>query len=100
MGHEGYLTGEYRRYTERELGEYYNKGEHILLITPPESMIKIAGEVKSGMERNRELLEDVILENKQLKARLGKVEEELEIQDLVKKLSAELFELKPRIDKS
>ena len=77
MGHEGYLTGEYRRYTERELGVYYNKGEHILLITPPESMIKIAGEVKSGLERNRELLEDVILENKQLKGRLGKVEEEL-----------------------
>ncbi|GBE55150.1 MAG TPA: hypothetical protein ENH28_06225 [Euryarchaeota archaeon] len=27
MGHEGYLTGD-RRYSEKELGEYYSKGEH------------------------------------------------------------------------
>ncbi len=39
MGHEGYLTGD-RRYSEKELGEYYSKGEHnFLLITPPESMV-------------------------------------------------------------
>ncbi|MDY6966616.1 MAG: site-specific integrase [Halobacteriota archaeon] len=32
MGHEGYLTQAYRRYTQKQLGEYYLKGEHHLTI--------------------------------------------------------------------
>ena len=97
MGHEGYLTGEYRRYTEEELGEYYLKGEHILFITPPESMVKIASEVKHGLERNRELVEDLVIENNQLKGRLEKVEEELKALDQVKNLSGEIQELRETI---
>ncbi len=98
MGHEGYLTGEYRRYTEKELGEYYTKGEHILFITPPESMVKIASEVKHGLEKNRELVENLIIENRDLMDRLGKVEEELKTLDQVKTLTAEVQELKATIE--
>ncbi|MDY6932444.1 MAG: site-specific integrase [Halobacteriota archaeon] len=32
MGHEGYLTDAYRRYTQKQLGEYYLKGEHHLTV--------------------------------------------------------------------
>ena len=32
MGHEGYLTNAYRRYTKKQMGEYYLKGEHHLTI--------------------------------------------------------------------
>ena len=74
MGHSGYLTGEYRRYTVEELAAFYQKGEHVLLITPPDSMIEIASEVKHGLERNRELLEDVFVENKDLKKRISSLE--------------------------
>ena len=28
MGHEGYLTEAYRRYTRKQMGEYYLKAEH------------------------------------------------------------------------
>ena len=97
MGHEGYLTGEYRRYTEEELSKYYSKGEHILFITPPENMIKIASEVKLGLERNGELVENLIIENRALKDRLGKVEEELKTLDQVKDISAEIQRIKATI---
>ena len=30
MGHEGYLTDAYRRYTNKQMGEYYLKYEHLL----------------------------------------------------------------------
>ncbi|MHA1138418.1 MAG: tyrosine-type recombinase/integrase [Candidatus Thorarchaeota archaeon] len=33
MGHEGYETQSYRRYTTEELGEFYLKGQHVLLIS-------------------------------------------------------------------
>jgi integrase len=32
MGHEGYLTDAYRRYTRKQMGEYYLKGEHYVTI--------------------------------------------------------------------
>ena len=32
MGHEGYLTNAYRRYTLEQLGEYYRKAEHHITI--------------------------------------------------------------------
>ena len=31
-GHEGYLNGSYKRYTEQELAEYYKKGVKNLLV--------------------------------------------------------------------
>jgi len=33
MGHEGYLTEAYRRYPKKQMGEYYLKAEHHIMIT-------------------------------------------------------------------
>jgi len=33
MGHEGYLTDAYRRYSTKQMGEYYLKGEHQITVT-------------------------------------------------------------------
>lgn len=33
MGHEGYLTDAYRRYTRKQMGEYYLKAEHHVTVT-------------------------------------------------------------------
>jgi len=96
MGHEGYLTGAYRKYTERELAEFYAKGEHVLLITPPESLVKAAHEVKQGLEKNRELVESLIIENKQLRERVKKLEEEMRVLAEVKSLIARLMLLEER----
>jgi len=85
MGHSGYLTT-YRRHTEQELADYYSKGEHTLLITPPKSLVEATNEVKEGLERNRELLEQYVLENQELKkknkaleGRMEKQEKEIEV---------------------
>ena len=32
MGHEGYLTEVYRRYSFEDLGKFYQQGEHALII--------------------------------------------------------------------
>lgn len=77
MGHSGYLTT-YRRHTEQELADYYSKGEHTLLITPPKSLVEATNEVKEGLERNRELLEQYVLENQELRKKNQGLEERLE----------------------
>lgn len=74
MGHEGYLSQSYRKYTVEELREYYKKGEHVLLITPPEDVVKVAFEVREDLNKNRKLLEDLIIENKDLKEKIAKLE--------------------------
>jgi len=43
MGHEGYLTEVYRRYTERQMTEYYLKGEHLLTISQSQSIEERGG---------------------------------------------------------
>ena len=80
MGHEGYLTeSSYRRYTERELREWYKKGGHLLLITPPKEFLELGTEIKEDLERNRKLLEHYILENKELREKVEKLEEEIKV---------------------
>ncbi|NOZ82567.1 MAG: site-specific integrase [Euryarchaeota archaeon] len=79
MGHEGYLTGAYRRYTVEELAEYYAKAEHVLHIMPPENLVRAAHEVKRGLERNRALVEELVLENRELHRRLRALEEEVRL---------------------
>lgn len=66
MGHEGYLTEVYRRYTERQMAEYYLKGEHLLTISQSQSIEEIKREVKAEFA---EVIEQLALENKKLKDR-------------------------------
>ena len=48
MGHEGYLTEAYRRYTIKQLGEYYLKGEHHLTIFE-------SGDLREIKEKQRDM---------------------------------------------
>lgn len=47
-------------------------------------MVKLASEIKHGLERNRKLVEYLIAENKQLRGRLGKLEVEMGIMKMLK----------------
>jgi hypothetical protein len=38
-GHDGYLTGAYRRYTVEELAEFYKQNEHVLAVFSDESRV-------------------------------------------------------------
>lgn len=75
MGHEGYLTDAYRRYTKTQMSEIYLKYEYLLNITMPKDIQKIQSEFKEDLDNNRKLLEDIFIENRELKNRLTAMEE-------------------------
>ena len=76
MGHEGYLTEVYRRYSLEDLAKFYKQGEHTLLIFAEAGEVsKLRAEIE---ERNRQLqalVNGLIAENMELKNRLKILEE-------------------------
>lgn len=65
MGHAGYHTGAYRRYTEQELARAYKKGEYVLYLSTDraefEEMRERVREVEAKQDRIDELAEEVAL---------------------------------------
>lgn len=78
MGHEGYLTDAYRRYTKKQMAEHYQKAEHLITISMPKGIQEIESEFRKELDKNRKLTEDLILENREMKQRLDKIEKRLE----------------------
>jgi len=89
MGHEGYLTEVYRRYTIENLREFYLKGESALLVfTDAAEVTKLRQEVeehahkiqKEVDERNRSLqslVNGLTSENLELKRRVSSMEDRM-----------------------
>lgn len=79
MGHEGYLTEVYRRYSLEDLAKYYKQGEHTLLVfTQAEEISKLKFEIE---ERNRQLqtlINGLATENMTLKAQIQNLNTKLE----------------------
>ena len=65
MGHAGYQTDAYRRYTEDELARWYKKGEYVLYLSADraefEQMRERVREVEMKQDRIDELAEEVAL---------------------------------------
>jgi hypothetical protein len=76
-GHNGYLTGSYRRYTKKQLAEEYLKGEHLLTIQAPKELQEIESEFRAKIQTHSEIIENVVKENILLKQQLAKRDEEL-----------------------
>jgi len=109
MGHEGYLTEVYRRYSLEDLAKFYKQGEHTLLVfADNEGVAKLRAEVE---ERNRQLqtlINGLVAENMELKAKLSSFEkqmlemqktiEELQQRDIVKMLT-EFYQKYPKFQK-
>jgi integrase len=76
MGHEGYLTEAYRRYSMDELMQFYHDGEHALCIFGGGSVVegRIEQLVRDGV---KDMIVDLELENQQLKRRLDKQDQKL-----------------------
>jgi integrase len=88
MGHEGYLTEVYRRYSLEDLAKFYKQGEHTLLVfADNEGVAKLRAEVE---ERNRQLqtlINGLVSENMELKAKLSSFEKQmLEMQKTIEEL--------------
>jgi integrase len=110
LGHSGYLTSEYRHYSEAQLKEEYKRGESVLTILSSgdvgevrDQLLKTQvtlSETQNGQKRASEALSTVVIENQSLRERLEKMEIQIktqseQIQDLheivgyVKKLVSE-----------
>jgi len=88
MGHEGYLTEVYRRYSHEDLARFYLQGEPaITVFAEAEEVAKLRVEVE---ERNRQLqalVNGLTAENLELKQRIARAEEKLaELERLIRKL--------------
>ena len=103
MGHGGYLTEVYRRYTVEDLAKFYLQGESALLVfTEAEQVTKLRQEVE---ERNKNLNSLIITltsknerletENLEIKSKVDKMElENTELNGRVRKLEADRDEIK------
>jgi integrase len=91
MGHEGYLTEAYRRYTINQMAEYYKKAEHLVTIQIPREIAEIGSEFRQELDKNRKLIEDLIIENREFRRKNAELEERLKkVEDEIK-MANELF---------
>jgi integrase len=77
-GHNGYLTGSYRRYTKKQLAEEYRKGEHLLTIQAPKELQEIESEFKAKMQTHSEIIENIVKKNIRLEQDIAKIKEDQE----------------------
>jgi len=95
MGHEGYLTEVYRRYSMEQLAKFYLQGESALLIfAEAEEVSKLRVEVEEKNKQLQTLVNGLTAENLEFKSRMSKMETEHS------RLETENVDLKSRIDKT
>jgi integrase len=77
MGHEGYLTEVYRKYSVEDLAKFYLQGEPTLMIfTDAEEVGRLRVEVEERNKQLQTLANGLATENMELKSRMAKVEVE------------------------
>jgi hypothetical protein len=97
MGHEGYLTEVYRRYSTEDLAKFYKQGEGALTIfTNAEEVSKLRVEVDEKNRQMQTIINGVVSENMALKAELkGLAESNEKLEDEVTNLQKEIKYIKP-----
>ncbi len=94
MGHEGYLTEVYRRYTLDDLRKFYLKGESALSVfTETQEVTKLRKEIKEENEQLKSLFFKISAENELLKKRVKDLERSIE--EKVRSINEKLAKLKP-----
>lgn len=90
MGHEGYLTEVYRRYTFEDLAKFYKQGEHTLLIFTTEETKKL----REDQAKLQSLVNGLTAENLELKAKVNGLEREMaELKSSVSEMAITLKEM-------
>ncbi len=91
LGHEGYLTDAYRRYSRQQLADAYLAAEHHVTILVPAEYKALKGQVTDRLAAHSEILEGMVLENVQLKGRVQDLERQnatiLEAAEVLKEIS-------------
>ncbi|NIM44541.1 MAG: tyrosine-type recombinase/integrase [Nitrososphaeria archaeon] len=88
MGHEGYLTEIYKRYSDEDLAKFYKQGESSLLIfTETGEISKIKQEIDERNKQLQTLVNGLTAENVTLKARIEIIQRQiLEANERIEKL--------------
>ena len=99
MGHEGYLTEVYGKYTVEDLAKFYLKGEPALLVfTDTEKVVELHKAIEEKNIQLQVLVNSLASENQSMKDKFSKVENEnAELSNRVKQLESkdnEIDELK------
>jgi tetrahydromethanopterin S-methyltransferase subunit G len=74
MGHEGYLTEAYRRYSQEDLAEFYKKGEHILAVfSNAQDLAKVRKELEESNRALTNVMEGMVLEVQEMKQQMDRI---------------------------
>jgi integrase len=76
IGHEGYLSDAYRRYSRQQLAEHYLAAEEHVLILVPQEYRELKGSLHKRQEAQAMMFEDLALRNKALEGRVTSLEAE------------------------
>jgi integrase len=98
MGHEGYLTEVYRRYSVEDLAAYYKQGEHTLTVFG----LTEANKFKELEEANKAFqtqLAKMVNENEALKAQINDLKNRLEKVEALAKEQIDLYETMEKLIK-
>jgi integrase len=76
IGHEGYLTDAYRRYSRQQLAEHYLAAEEHILILVPQEFRELKGSLQKRQEAQAMMVEDLALRNRNLESRVASLEAE------------------------
>ena len=79
MGHSGYLTEVYRRYSTEDLAKEYEKGEHVLSVFTDRAKIgELEKKVNDQKDYTNDLIQGLVRENMELKQRMEDYEQGVE----------------------
>lgn len=87
MGHEGYLTEAYRRYSKAQMAKYYLKNEHYVTIAENQSVEEIKKEITTEMN---EAIKRLVVENQSLQAKNKELEDKFTRLEKVVKVVAKV----------
>ena len=82
MGHEGYLTEAYRRYTVKQMAEFYSRAEHYVTINTGGDIQELKTELldtKASVEGYRSTITHQTDQTRELLEKLVKLQEEVDI---------------------
>ncbi|MFA5346789.1 MAG: site-specific integrase [Methanoregula sp.] len=74
MGHSGYLSDAYRRYTKAQVLEFYRKGEPYVTIAMPEGLRDFQSKYDEKITAHSEMMETIVRKNMQLETRVNDLE--------------------------
>lgn len=96
MGHEGYLTEVYRRYSLEDLKKFYLKGESALLVfTEAQEVTKLRQEVEKRNEQLQDMVNGLVVENSTLKNNISNLKNRLaKMEDTDKETKEEMREIR------